>query len=101
MTSTVIFNIIYDSLKNLTSNNQGKLNMNIDKNKIVEDSINRLHKALYTAWFIVFILMFATIGMHYIVYDIFKRSEDFYFYYGDLKYIFLSLSFWLLLYAYM
>ena len=66
--------------------------MNIT-NKIMEDSINRLHKTLYAVWFIVFILMFATIVMHYIVYDTFKRSEDFYFYYGDLKYIFFILVF--------
>ena len=66
--------------------------MNI-ANKIVEDSINSLHKTLHIVWLIVFILIFATAGMHYIVYDIFKGREAFYFSYDDLKYTFIILVF--------
>lgn len=65
----------------------------MDTDKIIEDSINSLHKTLYTAWLVIFILMIVTIGIHYIVYGIFKGQERFSFPYNNLKYIFFILVF--------
>ena len=72
--------------------------MNTDKDKIIEDSINSLHKILYIAWFVILILMFGTIAVHYIIYNIFlKGPNDVYpsynFSYDNLKYIFFILIF--------
>ena len=65
----------------------------MNKNEIIEASINSLYRTLCIVWLAILISMFITIGIHYIVYDIFKESENFYSPYDNLKYIYFMLIF--------
>ena len=59
--------------------------MDINKNEIIVASINSLHRTLCIVCLVILVSMFITIGIHYIVYDIFKESKNFYSPYDSLK----------------